>query len=766
MEAGIVRREDSVILDQFPDSIIKVDANWAVLYMNTRAERLLGTALSTIAGRQLWSVSSALPPAFKQELQAAIDLPVSRTFKCQGDGPWLQVDLFSVAGGCRMLQFRDVTELHSTQAQLGETLRRLEQEIERCKQAESTIEANHEFIAAVLDNIEPAIVACDETGTLKLFNTLTREFHGLPEQPIPPEDWAAHYNLYSADGMRLLRKEEVPLYRAFCGETIHNVEMVLAPENSPRRTVLASGRALISRDGRKLGAVVALHDITHRKVANKRVRDALRHFRTLFNDAPVPYHEIDRSGVVRRVNRAECDILGRSREEMIGRPIWDFVVEDEREMSRTAVMEKLAGIRPLGPLEREYETRSGQRITFEIYENFICDPSGRIIGLRSAMLDITDRKRNEEQAHVLMRERTAREQAQAASAGIQSILERIGDAYMAFDLEWRYTYVNHRAAELALKPASELIGRCVWDEFPGSVDTQFFAELHRSLRHQISIEFENYFAPLGKWFENTVYPSPSGVAVFYRDISERKRTYEALEKKTAELASKNDELETFASIASHDLQEPLRMIAGFTDLLARKYQGRLDSEADEYIRYTIQGTHRMQRLIKELLLLSRAGECDPRRFRDISVGSALDIVLSNLSSSIRDTSAVITHQDLPTVKAVETHLVQLLQNLIGNAINYRSDKPPLIAIAAERDGKCWKFSVRDNGIGFDMKHAGAIFKPFKRLHLTHDSGTGIGLAICKKIVERRGGRIWVESIPGEGTTFYFTIPDECGAANI
>ena len=234
----------------------------------------------------------------------------------------------------------------------------------------------------------------------------------------------------------------------------------------------------------------------------------------------------------------------------------------------------------------------------------------------------------------------------------------------------------------------------------------------------------------------------------------------------AELARKNDELETFASIASHDLQEPLRMIAGFTDLLARKYQGRLDSEADEYIRYTIQGTHRMQRLIKELLLLSRTGESDPRRFRDVSVGSALDMVLSNLSSSIRDTGAVITHQELPTVKMVETHIVQLLQNLIGNAINYRSDKPPLIAIAAERNGSCWQFSVRDNGIGFHMKHAGSIFKPFKRLHLTHDSGTGIGLAICKKIVESRGGRIWVESTPGEGTTFYFTIPDECGAANI
>jgi light-regulated signal transduction histidine kinase (bacteriophytochrome) len=208
------------------------------------------------------------------------------------------------------------------------------------------------------------------------------------------------------------------------------------------------------------------------------------------------------------------------------------------------------------------------------------------------------------------------------------------------------------------------------------------------------------------------------------------------------------------------------MISSFTDLLARKYQGRLDSDADDYIRFTIEGTQRMQRLIRDLLLLSRAGEPDPSRFRDVSVASALSMVLGNLSTSIQDTGAVITHEELPTIRAVETHIVQLLQNLIGNAINYRSDKPPRIAIAAERGDAFWKFSVRDNGTGFKMEHAGSIFKPFKRLHLTNDSGTGIGLAICKKIVESRGGRIWVESTPGEGTTFYFTIPDECGAAHI
>lgn len=630
---------------------------------------------------------------------------------------------------------------------------------------DAAIQLQHhkEFIEAVLENIESGIVACDENGTLKVFNRATREMHAILEKELPPEEWASHYDLYYPDGKTVLQKQDVPLYRAFCGETVRNAEMVIAPKSSPPRTVLASGRALYAADGRKLGAVVAMHDVTHRKVANRRVSEALRQFRTLFNDAPVAYHEVDVQGVLRRVNRAECRLLGYKREEMMGRPVWDFVAEYLRETSRTAVMEKLAGVRATEVMEREYRTSDGTLLTCELHENLIRDTEGRITGIRTALLNVTDRKRAEQQERTLVRAIIAREQAEAASAEILGILERIGDAYMAFDKEWRYTYVNQKAAHFAKKPASALLGRCVWDEFPEAVHTAFYSELQRSMREQISIDFENYYAPLGKWFENTVYPSPSGVSVFYRDITERKRTRESLERTAAELARKNAELETFAYVASHDLQEPLRMIAGFSGLLGKRYSGVLDADAEGFLRQITDGAHRLQRLIRDLLQLSRTGNAEQGRLSQVSATAALRAARENLSAAIAESGAVLEIDELPVVQGNETHLVQVFQNLISNAIKYRGETSPRITIAAERQDTCWRFSVRDNGRGFDMKYAEQVFLPFKRLHRDVDSGSGIGLAICKKIVEGRGGRMWAESAPGAGSAFYFTIPDELAA---
>ena len=356
----------------------------------------------------------------------------------------------------------------------------------------------------------------------------------------------------------------------------------------------------------------------------------------------------------------------------------------------------------------------------------------------------------------------ARHQAEAASAEIRSVLERMGDAYIAFDTEWRYTYVNWRAAQLAQKPASELIGRCVWDEFPEAVKTPFFSELHRAMREQTPVEFDNYFAPLGRWFENSVYPSPSGVGVYYRDITERVRTHRALEKRTADLARKNSELHMFAYVASHDLQEPLRMIGGYAALIAKRYSGALDREADEFIRFITGGVDRMQRLIKGLLALCRLEEAGETPYSDVDSGHILDIVCENLDLFIEDTGAIIERNELPVIKFEEMQLLQVMQNLVSNALKYRRETPRIV-IGARRKGAAWTFSVSDNGIGFESQSAEKIFMPFKRLQ-RDDGGSGIGLAICKKIVESRGGRIWAESEPGKGSTFFFSIPDALPAA--
>ena len=603
----------------------------------------------------------------------------------------------------------------------------------------------HDFMEAVLDNISTGVVICDENGILRLFNRATRMFHGVPEKAIPADQWAEYYDLYYPDGVTLMRKEDIPLFRALQGEVVKDQEMVIAPKNGQRRTLLATGRAMFARDGSKIGAVVAMRDVTHRKLSSRRVREAFQHFRTLFNDAPIAYHEVDPQGIIRRVNRAECRLLGRSRSEILGHHPWDLMPDHVKEESKRAVAEKLAGTRPLTPTQREFTTGDGRVVIVELHENHILDADGRIVGLRTALLDITDRK--------------ARAEAESDSAAIRGILERIGDAYMAFDTDWCYTYVNRRAAELALKPASELLGKCVWEEFPEAVHTAFYTELHRSMREQVSITFENYFAPLGKWFENTVYPSPAGASVFYRDITDRKRITNTLEQRTALLAQKNAELEAFASMASHDLQEPLRMIRGYTGLLAKRYIGVLDEDADAFIQYAADGAARMQERISALLALCRVRSLDPSLIVETSAKEALEYAALDLAALIEENGARLEYGDLPHVHVVESHLAQLFQNLVANAIRYRSERAPVVTIWAERQPQGWRFSVADNGIGLDMSRAEHIFRPFKRL--SQDGiGTGMGLAICKKIVESRGGRIWVESTVGVGSVFHFTIPDE------
>jgi light-regulated signal transduction histidine kinase (bacteriophytochrome) len=217
-------------------------------------------------------------------------------------------------------------------------------------------------------------------------------------------------------------------------------------------------------------------------------------------------------------------------------------------------------------------------------------------------------------------------------------------------------------------------------------------------------------------------------------------------------------LEQFAYVASHDLQEPLRMISSFLQLLQMRYSGQLDSDADEFINFAVEGAKRMQNLIQDLLAYSRV-TTKGNEFKDIKMEEALEQALVNLKMSIEENNANITHDPLPIITADYSQMIQLLQNLIGNSIKYRSDKIPEIHISAQEKDNDWIFSVEDNGIGIDPQYSDQVFQIFKRLHTNEEyKGTGIGLAITKRIIERHSGRIWVESELGKGSKFYFTIP--------
>ncbi len=252
------------------------------------------------------------------------------------------------------------------------------------------------------------------------------------------------------------------------------------------------------------------------------------------------------------------------------------------------------------------------------------------------------------------------------------------------------------------------------------------------------------------------------VGILLQDLEEREKLVTALVARGAELARSNRDLEQFTYIASHDLQEPLRMVGSYTQLLQRRYSDKLDGDAKEFLGYAQEGATRMRELIDDLLAYSRVGT-RAGAFQMVDLNALLDRVLANLRTAIEDSHGEVTHGPLPEVEGDPTQLAQVFQNLIGNGLKFHGANPPHVRVTAERQGSDWRFSVKDDGIGIAPEYQDRIFVIFQRLHTREEyPGTGIGLAVVRKVVERHGGRIWVESSgrPGEGTTFFFTIPRE------
>ena len=382
----------------------------------------------------------------------------------------------------------------------------------------------------------------------------------------------------------------------------------------------------------------------------------------------------------------------------------------------------------------------------------VFDEGGNILHFEGTVQDITDRKKTEEAVHAVLNDKNI-------------ILESIGDAFFAVDKNFIITYWNKQAEKMLGKSVTETVGHNLWDIFPESIDSLSGKNYSRSLQTNAIIHFEDYFAPLAKWYEISAYPSSNGLSVYFKDVSERKLSEARLnelnihlEKKAKELALSNAELEQFAYVASHDLQEPLRMVTSFLSLVEKKYSDKIDDKGRSYISFAVNGARHMRSIILDLLEFSRVGGHNQQREK-VDLNELVDEIRLFFKMETGKRNPFIFSQNLPVIYTYKTLLLQVFQNLVSNALKYcRSNVVPQINITVAEHTNAWQFSVADNGIGISAEYFEKIFVLFQRLHSKDAfSGTGIGLAITKKIIENQGGEIWVESQEGEGSTFHFTL---------
>jgi PAS domain S-box-containing protein len=351
---------------------------------------------------------------------------------------------------------------------------------------------------------------------------------------------------------------------------------------------------------------------------------------------------------------------------------------------------------------------------------------------------------------------------------LENIFNCANAPILCWDAKSRITRFNHAFENLTNYKHEEVIGKDLNILFPDDTREESLDKIGRTLigEHwevvEIPIQRKGGEIRIALWNSANVYADDGKTLLSTiaqgQDITERKQTEE-------ELKRSNDNLEQFAYVASHDLQEPLRMMASYSELLERRYNDKLDTDANEFIGYIVDGAKRMQRLINDLLAYSRIGRTD-MPIGEIDCNSILGRVINSLMPAIEESKAGITHDELPTLVGNDSNFIQLFQNLIGNAIKFHGPELLRVHVSTVKKGNEWVFSVRDNGIGIEPQYTDRIFLLFQRLHGRGQyPGTGIGLSICKKIVETQGGRIWVESEYGKGSTFYFTIPAKGGLNN-
>src|SRR6202050_4540312 len=486
--------------------------------------------------------------------------------------------------------------------------------------------------------------------------------------------------------------------------------------------------------------------------AEEALRDSEEKYRMLLDEIQdYAIFMLDPQGVVVSWNVGAERIKGYKADEIVGHNFSVFFPPEDSKQDMPEELLRITATNGRHEFQGMRVRKDGSRFLASIIFIALRDLAGNLRGFSEISRDLSERKES--------------------GAKYRGLVERAPDAMVVVNQGGEIVLLNVQAEKQFGYRRDELIGQKVKNIIPEGFAERLIADGLRSAADALAQQIGTGIELTGRRKDGSELPielmlspleSAEGILVTaaIRDISVPKAAEANLLQKVKELYRSNEELEQFAYFASHDLQEPLRMVASFTQLLSRRYKGRLDADADEFIAFAVDGASRMQRLIQDLLAYSRVGS-KGMNLLDISSEGALQQALVNLRGAIEESGALVTHDPLPIVLADEMQLVQLFQNLVDNAIKYQNPGTPRIHVSAVRSvGKKWIFSVKDNGLGIDPQYFERIFGMFQRLHKREEfAGTGIGLAICKKIVERHGGNISVESAPGKGSTFRFALAE-------
>ncbi|WP_090622132.1 PAS domain-containing sensor histidine kinase [Natrinema salaciae] len=587
----------------------------------------------------------------------------------------------------------------------------------------------------ILGRISDAFYAVDDEFRLTHVNERAAELLQRPEEELLGEVvWDVFPDLRELETVwdafhTALKTQEPTSYELYYDTLDFHVEANLYPSET--------------------GISVYFRDVTERRERERELEQTERRFEAIFEDPNILVGLLEPDGTVLDINQTAMEYIDADLEDVVGdqfckTPWWSEGVQpDVRRWTERAAAGEYVNF------ETDLTRPDGERYTLNGVFRPVTNDDGEVVSLIVSDRDVTERKKRERELEES--EQRYRTLAEHFPNGIVTL----------FDHDLEYTLAAGQGFDKIPPEPADIEGKCFTDAWPTETSDALEPALHDALEgEERSVELEY----AGR--EWVLYSVPitdnrgdvfAGVTMAH-DITERKEYQRKLEETIDRLEESNKRLEQFAYAASHDLQEPLRMVSSYLRLIESRYADALDADGEEFLSFAVEGADRMRRMIEGLLTYSRV-ETQGEPLEPVDLDSVLEGVLADLQLQIEETNAELAVEDLPRVEGDADQLRQVFQNLLANAIEYSGDEPPRIAVDAERRGDQWVISVRDEGIGIDPDDQGRVFEVFQRLHSREEHpGTGIGLALCQRILERHGGDIWVESEPGEGATFSLTLP--------